>query len=68
MNNILNQFAKDEIIQKYESHMKLLNQKRKRNPYENNEIKNVLVYIKEEEKNWVMTLVDLIVNIHLIIL
>ena len=40
LNNILDQFTKDEIIEKYESNMKLLNQKRKRNRTKNKENEN----------------------------
>jgi hypothetical protein len=40
LNNILDQFTKDELIEKYESNMKLLNQKRKRNRTKNKENKN----------------------------
>ena len=46
LNNILDQFTKDELIEKYESNMKLLNQKRKRNRTKNKENKNE----NEEEK------------------
>ena len=40
LNNILDKLTKDETIKKYESNMKLLNQKRKRNRTKNKEIEN----------------------------
>ena len=40
LKNILDKFTKDEVIEKYESNMKLLNQKRKRNRTKNKENKN----------------------------
>ena len=46
LDNILDQFTKDELIEKYESNMKLLNQKRKRNRNKNKENENE----NEEEK------------------
>ena len=50
LNNILEQFIKDEMIEKYESHVKILNQKRKRNRSKNKEIKNILVYKRGRKK------------------
>jgi len=46
LNSILNKFTKDEAIKKYESNMKLLNQKRKRNRNKSKEDENE----NEEEK------------------
>ena len=46
LNSILNKFTKDEAIKKYESNMKLLNQKRKRNRNRSKEDENE----NEEEK------------------
>ena len=37
LNNILDQFTKDELIEKYENNMKLLHKKRKRNLTKNKE-------------------------------
>jgi len=50
LNNTLGQFTKDEIIEKYENHMKILNKKRKRNPSKNKEIENLLVYKRGRKK------------------
>ena len=50
LNNILDQFTKDEIIEKYESNMKLLNKKRKRNRIKNKENENEVIYKKGRKK------------------
>ena len=50
LNNILAQFTKDEIIEKYENNMKLLNQKRKRNRTKNKENENEVVYKRGRKK------------------
>jgi len=50
LNNILNQFTKDETIEKYENSMKLLNQKRKRNRSKTKEIENEVVYKRGRKK------------------
>ena len=50
LNNILDQFTKDKIIEKYENNMKLLNQKRKRNPTKNKENENEVVYKRGRKK------------------
>ena len=54
LSNILNKFTKDEIIENYESDMKLLNQKRKRIKNKNkgnvNKIENEVVYKRGRKK------------------
>ena len=50
LNNILDQFTKDEIIEKYENNMKLLNKKRKRNRTKNKENEYKVVYKRGRKK------------------
>ena len=50
LNNILDQFTKDEIIENYENNMKLLNKKRKRNRTKNKENENEIIYKRGRKK------------------
>ena len=52
LNNILEKLTKDKTIEKYESNMKLLNQKRKRNRTKNkeNENENEIIYKRGRKK------------------